>query len=252
MGSKRRQPFILAQEALNASIEPPIPFITARRFWILVYLYLGLTAASALIARLACRPILAKILAARRAQTAHASGLVAGFVERAGEAVNINRQEAGGVVVDTKRHKLLVHSYTQTGEDVSGTSAKEVSVDDAKKSATVGPDVTLAQIKTSISTMSSDGEADAYSGLLQRSAAFKEYLDSLNQMAYQRSYAAPGAHGSTDKGIQKCKAEIRSVKGSVLNARNFPSRMISQQQQQQYHKQPSLADFKTESAVAPS
>ncbi|ORY76669.1 hypothetical protein BCR37DRAFT_383312 [Protomyces lactucae-debilis] len=216
MGSKRRQPLILARENLDASIEPCIPFITARRFWILVYLYLGLTAASALVARLACRPILTKILAARCAQMAHARDLVAGFVEPTGEAVNMSRQEAGGVVVDTTRHKLLVHSYTRTGEDIPETSAKEVYVDDAKQSETVGPVATLTQVKTSISTMSSDSEANAYGGLLRCSAAFKEYLDSLNQMAYQRSYATPGVHDSTDKGIQNCKAEIRSVEGSVL------------------------------------
>ncbi|ORY76672.1 hypothetical protein BCR37DRAFT_383335 [Protomyces lactucae-debilis] len=248
MSSKRRQPLILAQKTLNASIEPPIPFITARRFWNLVYLYLGLTAASALVARLACRPILAQFLAARLAQTARSRDLTAGFVERTGEAININRQEPGGVVVDTTRHKLLVHSYTQTVEDIPETSAKEVSVDDAKKSATVGPDATLTHFTPSISTMRSDGEADAYSGLLRCSAAFEEYLDSLNEMAYQRSYTTPGAHDSTDKGIQKCKADIRSVEGSVLNARNFSSRMSSQQQQ--HYKQASLADFKTESAVA--
>jgi hypothetical protein len=227
MSSKRRQPLILAQE-IAASAEPPIPFVTARRFWILVYLYLASSAISALIARFVFRPALAKILLARRGQAAHVRGLLTELVKRTGEALNISRKEGGGVVVDTTRHKLLVHNFTQTGE---GPATATISTDEKPAAVTLptGSDAALGKIKTAISSLRRNDEGEAYQDTLERTTAFTTYLDSLTQMAYQRSYAAPGASGSTDKGIQKCRAEIRSVKGSVLNARNFPSRMRQQQ-----------------------
>ncbi|ORY76664.1 hypothetical protein BCR37DRAFT_383300 [Protomyces lactucae-debilis] len=49
--------------------------------------------AESLDARLARPPILTRILAARRAQTAHVGDLVAGFVERTERGVNMSRQE---------------------------------------------------------------------------------------------------------------------------------------------------------------
>lgn len=122
------------------------------------------------------------------------------------------------ITVDTTRHRLYVNTETQTDDN------EPQSVLDEHES--VPQVVMLSSIASNLGEFGADREEKAYTGLSQKLNDLKTYLYEFDSYTYKTSYGGFSGNESNvpgGEGIQKVKAEIRSVKGSLLNARTFHS-----------------------------
>lgn len=124
--------------------------------------------------------------------------------------------------MDTSRHRLYVNTETQTETN----DAEEVQSTEATKEEEV-KQITLAGIPAKLSDAGQEEEEKLYGELSSKMGDLKAYLNDLDSYTFRTSYGSFGnsstSNGSGGETMQKVKAEIRSVKGSLLNARTFQS-----------------------------
>lgn len=117
------------------------------------------------------------------------------------------------------RHRLLVNTETQTdddfGRDVSpSNAAQSVSSDHLK----------LTSILHKIPQAGMTVEEESYRELSSKMVELKLYLQDFASYEYkslQSGFSSNNSPAGTSDAVQKVKAEIRSVKGTLLNARSF-------------------------------
>lgn len=127
------------------------------------------------------------------------------------------------IIVDTKRHRLYVNTETQTDTDDMG----NVVLFDATKSEITKEDRALQDLASSVYKFGQKSEEEEYLSLSGKMSDLRTYLQDFESYGYKAlhtSYTAVETNKSTNgasEAVQKVKAEIRSVKGSLLNARTF-------------------------------
>ena len=127
------------------------------------------------------------------------------------------------IIVDTNRHRLYVNTETQT-------DSENVTPDLPAPEEESPTEMTNFQtIQEKLHNIGQQEEERLYDELSSKMVELRSYLHDLDLYQYKTSYNGFGS-GSTGtstgfktEAIQKVKAEIRSVKGSLLNARTFTS-----------------------------
>lgn len=165
------------------------------------------------------RPLVLKVLRSRQDYQNHVHGQLSAFITNL--AKSITALPGRSITVDTTRHRLYVNTETQTDENEPSTN----------ESAVVEPvsQVSLLNgLPSKMAGFQQDTEETQYNELSQKLAALKSYLYDFDSYTYKASYGGFSGSGTGSsvpggEGIQKVKAEIRSVKGSLLNARTFHS-----------------------------
>lgn len=167
-----------------------------------------------------------KVLRARQEFQAHVDDQIRSFVTNL--AKSITALPGRQIIVDTNRHRLYVNTETQT--DSADTAAADSSIDEeADKDGHNKANLTrLSVLAAKLGEFGQDAEESLYSTLGAKMSDLKTYLYEFESYSYKSSYTGFGAGGSGNttpggEAIQKFKAEIRSVKGSLLNARTFTS-----------------------------
>ncbi|BFZ56366.1 hypothetical protein PYCC9005_003412 [Savitreella phatthalungensis] len=199
----------------------PVPFVTARRFWLLSYLSLASVLTAMGLARIIGRPLAMRVLAAR-------IDIQSGIRERLVELINllalsVTSLKGRKIAVDTKRHRLLVDTQTQTGpEDLSAApSGDELDEQTERGSQMVQR---LGSCSAGVSSLSPTDEGAAYTDAFGATTNLKEALLDMQTSVYRKyETSSTGLPSNINKApeniLQKIKAEIRSVKGSCLSLR---------------------------------
>lgn len=160
-----------------------------------------------------------KVTKGRQALQSHVVEQMRLFVDNV--AKSITALPGRQIIVDTNRHRLYVNTETQTDLDDTPTLAEEtVEMPSEVKN--------FESIRSKLKDFGQAKEEELYTDLSSKIADFKTYLYEFESYSFKTSYGGFGTGSSTSTGyggeaIQKVKAEIRSVKGSLLNARTFSS-----------------------------
>ena len=129
------------------------------------------------------------------------------------------------IMVDMQKHRLYVHTETQTYDQVSDQDATDVD-SPMKEHTETDMAQQLAKISATTTNLGLEKEEACYMELSGKLTDLKTYLHEVETLNYKsvHSYSTLGsASTNTQDPVQKVKAEIRSVKGSLLNARTFQS-----------------------------
>lgn len=126
------------------------------------------------------------------------------------------------IIVDIQKHRLYVNTETQTEQ---GDQSSQHELGPLKDD--IGLHTALADVSAKLTAFGQKEEETSYVELTSKVKDLKHYLREFESFSYKSlnsNYSSLGAtnSGSTDA-VQKVKAEIRSVKGSLLNARTFQS-----------------------------
>lgn len=162
-------------------------------------------------------PLVLRILAARQEYFKHVHKQLSSFINSL--AKSITALPGRQITVDTTRHRLYVNTETQTDGDAPISSQPAVIEPVSQISL-------LRGVSKKVSEFRLDTEETQYNDLSQKLADLKMYLSEYESYTYKSSYGGFSGNVSSipgGEGIQKVKAEIRSVKGSLLNARTFHS-----------------------------
>lgn len=136
------------------------------------------------------------------------------------------------IIVDTNRHRLFVNTETQTDAEDPQSLRESAEDDKDSKQAASLETTSLGSVARKLDEMGQKTEETLYNELAQKMSELQAYLYELDATSYKTSYSGFGG-GSSNSGasmsssggggaaIQKFKAEIRSVKGTMLNARTF-------------------------------
>ena len=127
------------------------------------------------------------------------------------------------IIVDTQRHRLYVNTETQTEEHDDSLSADSKNNVDTE---TTSEQQALHSIAETLNTAGQKAEEEEYLALSGKLSDLHTYLQDLESYGYKAINTAYSSgdtknNGGASEAVQKVKAEIRSVKGSLLNARTF-------------------------------
>ncbi|CCG80688.1 protein of unknown function [Taphrina deformans PYCC 5710] len=174
---------------------------------------IGSTGIAMLLARVA------RVVNAQQEYQSHVKTQLKAFVESL--AKSITALPGRQIIVDTNRHRLYVNTETQT-------ESLDSEVKQAEEAEALNEASKLSSVSTKLRNFGQKTEEELYEDLNSKMSSLKAYVAELDASAYRSSYSGFGttSASSTDpngEAIQKFKAEIRSVKGTMLNARTFSS-----------------------------
>ncbi|KAI4234507.1 MAG: hypothetical protein LQ349_003743 [Xanthoria aureola] len=227
-------PIITYPEFLLHSEKPP-PIITASRLTNALYLFSGTAAVIYGTSKYLVEPMLESLTSARQDFFSTAQSNLAGLVERLEQNVSTipsgvskgNIEDDGDTSSDASTEEATTAFFNRTvGTQTSPpASTSPASGDSSSAPATTIASLhhsTLGSLQTSLlsivpTTRSTTPEKG--SSVTDQFYELKRYLHTLQYP----SLLADGLAETKDDAVNKFKAEIRSMKGALLNPRNFPS-----------------------------
>ena len=227
--SQSGPPIITYPEFLVHSQKPP-PFITANRLLTSLYAISAVAAATYGLSKYIVEPMVEELTSARHAlaetATTHLDTLnakLSGAVSRIPEASNVLVDDDGSNAdsVDSDAAHLFSRS---AGTQTSPQHSRATSLNSTTSISPVPPVQLHDEALSSIQTRLSDVYENTKAGNPVRESVddLKKYLEEL-----PRTYSKPqsGRHWEKPQADEysKMKAEIRTIKGVLLSARNFPS-----------------------------
>ncbi|KAL8703148.1 MAG: hypothetical protein Q9201_003652 [Fulgogasparrea decipioides] len=224
-------PIITYPEFLIHSRKPP-PIISASRLINTFYLFSGAAAAVYGTSRYIAQPMLDSLTAARHSllETAQTnlntlndkleksvSVIPTGVSELRGQEGEEDEEDnESGVTEDmVPLFCRTVGTQTLPPHSPSASLSSSISSNTPQLDATSTHQSSLHSLHTSLSALLPAKDTDRNNVILQLDD-LKTYLDSL-------AYSSLPTQDSKDDAVSKFKAEIRGVKGVLLNARNFPA-----------------------------
>ena len=226
--TKDPPPIITYPEFLLHSRKPP-PLVTAHRLLTTGYVVSGAAAAVYGTSKFLIEPMLGSLSSARRSLFETASTNVNALNEKLGRNVStipaslsLNADSRDSEIESIASDPARFFSRTiatQTSPRLSRSSS-----DSSIHSASPTPNTTqMSQLAGLRDTLEKIKPSDTSDQAIQESVAeVREYLDKLQYSAHP-NISKVWKYSSSDDNITKLKADIRSVKGVLLSARNFPS-----------------------------
>ncbi|KAI4262221.1 MAG: hypothetical protein L6R42_002598 [Xanthoria sp. 1 TBL-2021] len=224
-------PIITYPEFLLHSEKPP-PLITASRLINAFYIFSGTTAAIYGTSKYLVEPMLESLTSARHDLFSTAQSNLDGMVEKLEQ--NVSTLPSGvskGTVEDdgdTSSDESTENTTPFFNRTVGTQTSPPASISPAPGDSSSVPAATIASLQHStlgslqksllsiVPTKSTNSEKESVADQFDD---LKRYLSTLQYP----SLLADGLAETKDDAVNKFKAEIRSMKGVLLNARNFPS-----------------------------
>ena len=228
-------PIITYPEFLLHSQRPP-PLITTDRLLTAFYLTSGAAATMYGLSNYLIEPMVDSLTSARHSFFQNASTntsllneKLASTVSRIPDAAHgYDGLEESDVDDDTSSDPSRFFSRTvatQTSPHLSQSSSSLSLPEQTSPSAATTHASHLTKIHDLLSDMK-DADSSVSDPLRDNVTALREYLDNLPSWGRTRSTGGLAATKTND-GVAKVKAEIKSVKGTLLSARNFPASISS-------------------------
>jgi len=226
------QPPIITYPEFLLHTQKPTPLITARRLLTGLYLVSGAVVAVYGISKYVGEPMIESLVSARHSLFESATTNLNTLNEKLEGAVSkipdkynhsIDEAEDTESIASDPARFFSRTAATQTTPQLSHSPSLSSVSESPKSDPTALQSSHLSNLYTSLAALqhSEDTEEDPLKEILRE---LQEYLDIL-PMSGGLLTGKSGDGANTD-GISKVKAEIRSVKGALLSARNFPPSVV--------------------------